>query len=235
MPGTSLSARVLTAAQAGFLEAFFGEDGPIFYLSGGTGLAAYYLHHRRSDDLDFFTRDAGALASTDGRVRRAAMAVGLSIERVNRHAEAVQYFLGGDADPAHPLVKCELMLDPPPYFAPPRAFENVWVDDLLSIAVNKLTIITRTEPKDYFDRYLIAQSGRYRFEDLIALAKQKLIGLDDLALAAHFTAVEDLPNLADFQHDYMLVDVDLRDMVRFFQEWAARLFSILGEPPRPAS
>lgn len=101
------------------------------YLSGGTGLAAYYLHHRRSDDLDFFTRDPG-------------------------------------------------------------------------------------------------------FEDLIALAKQKLIGLDDFTLAAHFKAVEDLPNLAEFQRDYMLVDIDLRELVRFFQEWAARLFSVLGGPSRTA-
>lgn len=232
MPGISLSARVLTSTQEGFLAAFFREDGPTFYLSGGTGLAAYYLHHRRSDDLDFFTRDPGALASTDGRVGRAATAVGLSVERVNRHAEAVQYFLGGDADVDHPLVKCELMLDPPPHFAPPRNFSGIWVDDLLSIAVNKLTIITRTESKDYFDRYLIAQSGTYRFEDLIALAKQKLIGLDDFTLAAHFKAVEDLPNLAEFQRDYMLVDVDLRELVRFFQEWAARLFSVLGGPSR---
>ena len=26
-----------------------------FYLSGGTALAEYYLHHRYSEDLDFFT------------------------------------------------------------------------------------------------------------------------------------------------------------------------------------
>ncbi len=228
MPGTSLSTKILTSTQERFLASFFEENGGTFYLSGGTALAAYYLHHRRSDDLDFFTRDQAALAFTDRRVGRAAAAVGLSVERVNRRAEAVQYFLGGDVETDHPLVKCELMFDPPPYFAPPRSFSGMWVDDLLSIAVNKLTIVTRTEPKDYFDRYLIAQSGKYRFEDLIAQAKQKLVGLDDLALAAHFKAVEDLPNLAEFQRSYMVVEVDLGELVQFFQEWAARLFSIIG-------
>ena len=29
-----------------------------FYLSGGTALSAYYLLHRISDDLDFFTTQA---------------------------------------------------------------------------------------------------------------------------------------------------------------------------------
>jgi len=93
---------------------------------------------------------------------------------------------------------------------------------------NKLTIVTRIEWKGYFDRYLIEQSGKYRFEDLIAQAKQKLVGLDDFALAAHFKAVEDLPNLEEFQESYMLVKVDPRELVSFFQEWARRLFAIVG-------
>ena len=228
MPGISLSTKILTSTQERFLASFFEENGGTFYLSGGTALAAYYLHHRRSDDLDFFTRDQAALAFTDRRVGRAAAAVGLSVERVSRQAEAVQYFLGGGGETDHPLVKCELMFDPPPYFASPRSFSGIWVDDLLSIAVNKITIISRNDPKDYFDRYLVAQSGKYKFEDLIAMAKQKLIGLDDLAIAAHFKAVEDLPNLGEFQRSYMLAEVDLGDLVRFFQEWAGRLFSIVG-------
>ncbi len=228
MRGISLSARILTPTQERFLQAFFQDDGDTFYLSGGTALAGYYLHHRRSDDLDFFTRDHGLLPRMGQRVERAIAAAGLSIDRVNRRTDSVQFFLTGDIERDHPLVKCEFMPDQPPHFAPPRSFAGIWVDDLLSIAVNKITIITRYDPKDYFDRYLIAQSGKYRFEDLIALAKQKLVGLDDLTLAAHFKAVEDLPNLAEFQRSYMLVDVDLGELVRFFQEWAARLFSVVG-------
>lgn len=228
MRGISLSARILTPTQERFLRAFFQDDGDTFYLSGGTALAGYYLHHRRSDDLDFFTRDHGLLPFIDQRVERAVAAAGLSIDRVSRRTDSAQFFLTGDIERDHPLVKCEFMPDPPPHFAPPRSFSGIWVDDLLSIAVNKITIITRYDPKDYFDRYLIAQSGKYRFEDLIALAKQKLVGLDDLTLAAHFKAVEDLPNLAEFQRSYMLVDVNVGELVRFFQEWAARLFSVVG-------
>jgi hypothetical protein len=224
----SLSTKILTATQEIFLSSFFEDNDSTFYLSGGTALAVYYLQHRRSDDLDFFTRDRTALASADPRVNRAAAAARLSVERVNRHPDATRYFLSGDEEIEHPLVKCELMFDPPPYFAPPRSFSGILVDDFLSIAVNKLTIITRTDPKDYFDRYLIAQSGRVDFANLIALAKQKLIGLDDLTLAAHFKAVEDLPDLGEFQRSYMLAAIDETDFVRFFQEWAGRLFSVVG-------
>ena len=32
-----------------------------FYLTGGTALAAFFLHHRLSEDLDFFTADPNAV------------------------------------------------------------------------------------------------------------------------------------------------------------------------------
>ncbi len=47
---------VLTPVQIGVLkalgeEAFFKKH---FYLTGGTALAGFYLHHRYSEDLGFF-------------------------------------------------------------------------------------------------------------------------------------------------------------------------------------
>lgn len=47
---------ILTSDQKLVLKAVV-QEGNLsgFYLSGGTALACYYLHHRFSDDLDFFT------------------------------------------------------------------------------------------------------------------------------------------------------------------------------------
>lgn len=144
--------------------------------------------------------------------------------------EAIRYLFTGDPHPEHPLAKIELIFDTPPYFAPPRSFGNIQVDDLLCIAVNKLTIHTRFEPKDYIDLYLIIHSGAYRLEDLIPLAKQKMIGLDEWTIAAKFQRVEALPNLSEFQKGYMLTEVDWNALVRFYQEWAGQLFALF--PPR---
>ena len=49
---------VLTEGQKAFLS-HFGKSPlcKIFYLTGGTALAAFYLQHRFSDDLDFFTEE----------------------------------------------------------------------------------------------------------------------------------------------------------------------------------
>jgi hypothetical protein len=36
---------------------FSRREGPAFYLTGEAALAAYYLHHRLSEDLDLFSYD----------------------------------------------------------------------------------------------------------------------------------------------------------------------------------
>ena len=47
---------LLTPLQQAFLRAFFGDPvGQRFFLTGGTALAAFHLHHRLSDDLELET------------------------------------------------------------------------------------------------------------------------------------------------------------------------------------
>jgi hypothetical protein len=222
-------ASVVTPVQQRFLTAFFQEERCPFYLSGGTALSGFYLQHRYSDDLDFFTRDREALRAPGPFVERAAAAAGLQIDRVVPRGDLVQYFFSGDSHPEHPLLKSELVFDAPPYFADPRRLDGILVDDLLSIAVNKLTIHTRREPKDYVDLYTIVQSGRARLEDLIPMAKEKLVGLDELTIAEHFSQVDALPNLEAFQRAYMAVPTDLADLRRWYRDWARRLIETI--PP----
>ena len=56
----------LTPLQASVIESFFATAaGQQFYLTGGTALAAFHLHHRTSIDLDLFTLDDLALREAD--------------------------------------------------------------------------------------------------------------------------------------------------------------------------
>lgn len=166
----------------------------------------------------------------DRYVERAARAAGLQIKQAVPRGDLIQYFFSGDTHPDHSLVKCEFIFDTPPYFADPRLFDAVLVDDLLCIAVNKLTALSRLEPKDYVDLYLIIGTGRCRLEDLIPLAKQKDPGLDEWTMATSFKQVEQLPNLLEFQQGYMLIHIDPEDLIRFYENEAARLFALF--PPR---
>jgi len=55
--------KILAIYQQQFLEFASKQDyiSKNFYLTGGTALAAFYLHHRMSEDLDFFVKEAKRL------------------------------------------------------------------------------------------------------------------------------------------------------------------------------
>lgn len=227
-------ANILTATQQRFLEGFFqvGAASVSFYLSGGTALSAFYLRHRYSDDLDFFTRDRADLDAEAHRERleRALAHSGLAVERSLRRGDHVQYVFGGDVERERPLTKVDMVFDSPPYFAAPRDLGGVRVDDLLAIAVNKVTALGRREPRDYADLYEIVRTGRHRLEDLMALAAEKDLGMTPLMLAVDFEDVVSLRRVAEFLQRYLLIPLEWDEVVRFYQQWAWRLRESL--PPR---
>lgn len=65
----------LTALQRELLEGFFARE-QRFFLTGGAALAAYYLGHRATDDLDFFALPGPALDEAQRAVIEAAAAIG---------------------------------------------------------------------------------------------------------------------------------------------------------------
>lgn len=101
---------------------------------------------------------------------------------------------------------------------------------MLAIAVNKVAIITRDDIKDYVDLYLILTETPYRLTDLIPLAKQKLLGLDEWAIADKFRRVRRLMNVAQYLTDYMVKPVDWRSLVHYYEDRAEELTALY--PPR---
>ncbi|MBI2160726.1 MAG: nucleotidyl transferase AbiEii/AbiGii toxin family protein [Candidatus Rokubacteria bacterium] len=224
---------VLTDTQRRFLEAFFEsqrEPDP-FYLSGGTALAAYYLHHRYSDDLDFFTRERSNLEPSAHReqLERALTRSSLHIESSARRGDHVQYLLAGDRG-ERPLTKIEFVFDAPRYLIAPERQDGVFVDGLLAIAVNKLTALGRREPKDYVDLYEIVRSGRYGLGDLVRLVPEKDPGVTPLVLATCFDDARDLSGVAAFLRRYMVIELNWDELVQFYRREAERLRGLV--PPR---
>ena len=158
----------LTPAQHQFLEALAkNELGALYYLSGGTALGAFHLHHRRSDDLDFFSRESIDFTAVlrfvesvaDGPVipRRVHDRLGLIVPMSGEtlRVEFVKY--------DHPAI------EPPT----PRV-GALCVDGLRDILANKLSaIIERAEPKDYADIYFLVARAGLSLEQGIADTKTK--------------------------------------------------------------
>ena len=76
-----------------------------FILTGGTALAAFYLHHRRSEDLDFFTAEAAAVTEVVGSLEEIARATQMYLEVVRQGRIFVEAFLGHGGTKA---VQCQI-------------------------------------------------------------------------------------------------------------------------------
>ncbi len=145
-----------------------------FELAGGTALAAGYLGHRRSDDLDISTGDA-TLAEAVPAVEAAWSAAGLTVRTEQRYATFTRLWVGERP------VKVELAQDSPYRLVPPSE-GSVTVDgmptrSLIDLAADKtLALFGRAATRDFVDVYLLLQ--RYELSQLMAWAREKDPGFD---------------------------------------------------------
>ncbi|MBN1976523.1 MAG: nucleotidyl transferase AbiEii/AbiGii toxin family protein [Anaerolineae bacterium] len=163
----------------------------MFFLTGGTALAAYYLHHRLSIDLDLFTLGDLALREAAVLVPQLASDLGCRIGRARETEHFRQFLL--EPEGTRPL-QIDLVRDFGPQYGQHKRYGEVIVDSIENIGANKLTaILGRTEPKDFVDLYFILHSG-HNFDDLLEKAQGKDLGLQPFFLAGA------LRQVLHFQH-----------------------------------
>ena len=76
-----------------------------FILTGGTALAAFYLQHRRSEDLGFFTAETAAVPAAIETSEEIARATQMYLEVVRQGRTFVEAFLGHGGTKA---VQCQI-------------------------------------------------------------------------------------------------------------------------------
>lgn len=121
-----------------------------FYLTGGTALSAFYLQHRYSEDLDFFTEQEVDLESVLGFLRTIPQVVDIQHERkYDRRLFLLHYH-------DQWTMKVEFTKYPFPPLEPHVVVEDVQVDSCRDILTNKLMTLTdRRDFKDYLDVYFL--------------------------------------------------------------------------------
>ncbi|OHA02019.1 MAG: hypothetical protein A3C11_00045 [Candidatus Sungbacteria bacterium RIFCSPHIGHO2_02_FULL_49_12] len=125
-----------------------------FYLSGGTALAAYYLKHRLSDDLDFFSAENPDPIFLRAFAETVKSSVGATAVRFQRLYERNQFFfmLPGDE------LKVEFTRYPFSQLEKLSEHDGIKIDSLRDIAANKLAaLLDRFDPKDFVDLYFLLQ------------------------------------------------------------------------------
>jgi hypothetical protein len=184
-----------------------------FYLSGGTALAVYYLHHRISDDLDFFTDGDVPLATVTEfmqETKAAVHATKLDYEHLfDRHIFTIH---------ATPALKVEFTKYPFPRMAPLQKKDGIFVDSLLDIAINKLfALFDRNEPKDFVDLYFLLQT--FALPTLIKGVHKKFdFAIAPLTLGAELLKVRHLTMMPR-----MRAALTREEITAFFEQEASRL------------
>lgn len=130
-----------------------------FYLTGGTALAEFYLHHRLSEDLDFFSEEEIDSQVVFAFLKSIKKSAGIKKIDAQQSFNRNLFFLHlQDGD----VIKTEFTYFPFPRIEKKNKIGDLLVDSLLDIAVNKIfTIYQKPRARDFIDLYLILQSKKW--------------------------------------------------------------------------
>lgn len=189
-----------------------------FYLTGGTVLSEFYLCHRLSEDLDFFSENE--FNPQDISVFWAKIKSRAKIKLIeyqqsfNRHL----FFLNlADKD----RIKTEFTYFPFTRIEKKEKFGNLYIDSLLDIAVNKVfTIYQKPRSRDFIDLYYILDKYKeLTLNDLIKKAQIKFDNyIDPIQLGAQYLKASELK---DFPR--MLIKTEDKIWQNFFINEAKKL------------
>lgn len=187
-----------------------------FYLTGGTALAEFYLKHRFSEDLDFFSEKEFDILSIDIFLKELKSELVISKIDFQQSYNRNIFFLHFNQE----VLKIEFTYFPFPRIRQANSKYGVMIDSLLDIAVNKLfTVYQRTKARDYVDLYFICAEAHYSMDGLIKHAQIKFDWhIDPLQLGTQFikaAEAEDYPK--------MIKKIDNQVWQNFFLQEAKKL------------
>lgn len=192
-------------------------DKDAFYLTGGTALSAFYLKHRRSNDLDFFTNVEEIIFPFSQKIERVLNQDGIKIERKRGFSSFIEFWVTSENE----STVIHIALDTPFRFEEPKEFQEfpgIKVDSLIDIAVNKLlALFGRAELRDFIDVYFLIKE-HFSKNDLIEKATKKDKGFDLYWLGVAMERIEGFPD--DSPDIYLLIQsCNMNELKEFFRTW----------------
>ena len=209
---------ILTKEQITFLE-LIGSTPALqthFYLTGGTPLAAFYLKHRFSEDIDFFSEQEVDTAALNVFFKKYKKELGITHIDFEQTYNRNLFFL----TTKNGVLKTEFTHFPFPRIEKGGVEFGVAIDSIIDIAVNKLfTIYQRTKARDYIDLYYLCQTRGFMVSDLMAKARIKFdTHIDPIGLGAQFMKASEAVD-----YPRMVTAISPETWQRFFIEEAKKL------------
>jgi len=195
-----------------------------FFLTGGTALSVFYLHHRRSEDIDLFTLSLRSLNEISLWVKRTWAA---KVAIIKESPQFLSCLIKG--------VRVDLAVDPLSSNEKRPAVHletnvTLQVDTMANIASNKLcAAASRMEPKDLVDLYFVFKAcERIRLEEVYRLARKKEVMFDDPPTVAY--QMEEAVNFLKAQPELFpqtLIELNKDEFFRFFEELTKNIYAML--------
>lgn len=160
---------ILTFSQISLLEEFIKSDlNDAFRLTGGTALSAFYLEHRLSEDLDFFSYEKIPFYLPENFLKSLSFVDGISHTRLFDRNIFNLRLKDGTA------LKTEFTYYPLKNIEATVTIDGLHVDRFLDLTVNKLCAMAdRSDAKDYIDIYCALTSADLDINEMFVLAEQK--------------------------------------------------------------
>lgn len=195
-----------------------------YYFTGGTPLAAFYLHHRYSEDLDFFIEEQEVnIQAVQTVIKKAQQQFKLQQVSYENFQGLHNFFL---KYPDGELLKIDFSYYPFPRLERGKPQYGIETDSLLDIAVNKIQSIgTRTKARDFIDLYFIVKETGMLVKDLMMAARNKFdFYIDPVQYGKQFFKVTEV-----MDYPRMIKPLSEQDLQKFFLGEAKKLGSDILE------
>lgn len=204
---------ILLPYQITILELFFASPfAKPFFLTGGTALSAFYLAHRESQDLDFFSLSPFDTLVLRNTIQEIADKTHSTMTIQARSQTYYEIYLENTKEGWG--QKIDIVQEQPIHFGEITRINAVAVDSLINIATNKiLAVFGRLEPKDYIDLYVIFTKTELSFDEMFQKAKEKDTGLSELYFANVIADAEQFETLPK-----MHIPFDKKAFIKFYQD-----------------
>lgn len=217
---------ILTPIQRNLLVEFGKiREASFFCLTGGTALTEFYLGHRRSYDLDFFTSERDLIIPFTKVVEENLLRKQYTLSVIRRFESFVEL----EANKEGESVGIHFAYDSPFRLEEPQLSDlGVKINSYRDLIVDKLlTFFGRWKHRDAIDLFFILRTEP--IEALMEMAKQKDPGFDLYWFSVALKEVDKFPDeIAQWPVD-MLVEVNARDLKSKFLSLAREIMDKIKE------
>jgi predicted nucleotidyltransferase component of viral defense system len=167
----------LNNLQNDFLREFFKRESS-FFLTGGAALAGFYLGHRKTEDLDFFTLE-NEIENGFNIIKDVANVLNATVEAIQTSPDFRRFLItrNNESVVIDLIREYVYQID-----REKNKINGIRIDSPQEILANKLcALLSRSEIRDLVDIYELEKAG-FQVEDAVSAASLKDTGLTSAQL-----------------------------------------------------